>query len=344
MKHLSKYAVAICLLAVSISSAASVPEISGHEVRVSNTAAGITLAGTLTAPASPKAVCVLATGSGPQDRDETILGHKPFKVLADTLATHGYAVLRMDDRGVGDSGGVFEGSTLDDFVSDIAAGVAYVDTVYNGLPVCVIGHSEGGSIAIRLAAIDSRVDMITTLAAPAWRGDSVIMSQTRELATRTLGRWDKEGLQRQLLDIAMSDVSDASARMSLQYLLLSQPEASIPQVRDGFIQSAKAMSGPYYRRMLRYDPAEDMKQVKDPWLALNGDRDVQVLCANLRTISECAPHADTVVMEGHNHLFQHCTTGMPDEYASLPEDISAEPLAAIAEWLDRQVADYGVRR
>lgn len=342
MGLLSKYAIAICLLATSMSSAAS--EISGQEVRIPNADAGITLAGTLTTPVSPKAVCVLATGSGPQDRDETILGHKPFKVLSDTLSKYGYAVLRMDDRGVGDSGGVFEGSTLDDFVSDIAAGVAYVDSVYKDLPVCVIGHSEGGSIAIRLAATDSRVDMIATLAAPAWRGDSVIMSQAREMATRTLGRWDKEGLQRRLLDIAMSDASDASARMSLQYVLMSQPEASIPQVRDGFIQSAKAMSGPYYRRMLRYDPAEDMGRLKIPWLALNGDRDVQVLCANLQTISECAPHADTVVMEGHNHLFQHCTTGMPDEYASLPEDISAETLAAIAEWLDRQVADYGIRR
>lgn len=309
---------------------------SEHEVRVTNHSAGIVLAGTLTTPPSPKAVCVLATGSGAQDRDETLLGHKPFKVLADSLADRGYAVLRMDDRGTGSSGGSFSGATVDDFVTDIAAGVGYVDSLFRDIQICVIGHSEGGGIAIRLGASDKRVDMIVTLAAPAWRGDSVIMSQCREMAVRMLGHWDGEALQRQLLDIAMSDASESSVRMSLQYLLMTLPEASIPQVREQLMASAAQMSTPYYRQMLRYDPIPDIEKVKCPWLALNGDRDVQVLCANLDTIATHAPQADTVTMVGHNHLFQHSTTGMPDEYASLHEDISIETLNTIISWLDAQ--------
>lgn len=309
---------------------------SEHEVRVTNHSAGIVLAGTLTTPPSPKAVCVLATGSGAQDRDETLLGHKPFKVLADSLADRGYAVLRMDDRGTGSSGGSFSGATVDDFVTDIAAGVGYVDSLFRDIQICVIGHSEGGGIAIRLGASDKRVDMIVTLAAPAWRGDSVIMSQCREMAVRMLGHWDGEALQRQLLDIAMSDASESSVRMSLQYLLMTLPEASIPQVCEQLMASAAQMSTPYYRQMLRYDPIPDIEKVKCPWLALNGDRDVQVLCANLDTIATHAPQADTVTMVGHNHLFQHSTTGMPDEYASLHEDISIETLNTIISWLDAQ--------
>lgn len=321
---------AVCFFVVT--SAFAQP--SEREVRVTNHSAGIVLAGTLTTPPSPKAVCVLATGSGAQDRDETLLGHKPFKVLADSLADRGYAVLRMDDRGTGSSGGSFSGATVDDFVTDIAAGVGYVDSLFRDIPICVIGHSEGGGIAIRLGASDKRVDMIVTLAAPAWRGDSVIMSQCREMAMRMLGHWDGEALQRQLLDIAMSDASEPSVRMSLQYVLLSLPEASVPQVREHLMASATQMATPYYRRMLRYDPVSDIEKVKCPWLALNGDRDVQVLCANLETITEHAPQADTVVMAGHNHLFQHSLSGMPDEYASLPEDISIETLNAIIAWLD----------
>ena len=326
------YIPAVCFFVVT--SAFAHP--SEHEVRVTNHSAGIVLAGTLTTPPSPKAVCVLATGSGAQDRDETLLGHKPFKVLADSLADRGYAVLRMDDRGTGSSGGSFSGATVDDFVTDIAAGVGYVDSLFRDIQICVIVHSEGGGIAIRLWASDKRVDMIVTLAAPAWRGDSVIMSQCREMAVRMLGHWDGEALQRQLLDIAMSDASESSVRMSLQYLLMTLPEASIPQVREQLMASAAQMSTPYYRQMLRYDPIPDIEKVKCPWLALNGDRDVQVLCANLDTIATHAPQADTVTMVGHNHLFQHSTTGMPDEYASLHEDISIETLNTIISWLDAQ--------
>ena len=326
------YIPAVCFFVVT--SAFAHP--SEHEVRVTNHSAGIVLAGTLTTPPSPKAVCVLATGSGAQDRDETLLGHKPFKVLADSLADRGYAVLRMDDRGTGSSGGSFSGATVDDFVTDIAAGVGYVDSLFRDIQICVIGHSEGGGIAIRLGASDKRVEMIVTLAAPAWRGDSVIMSQCREMAVRMLGHWDGEALQRQLLDIAMSDASESSVRMSLQYLLMTLPEASIPQVREQLMASAAQMSTPYYRQMLRYDPIPDIEKVKCPWLALNGDRDVQVLCANLDTIATHAPQADTVTMVGHNHLFQHSTTGMPDEYASLHEDISIETLNTIISWLDAQ--------
>ena len=118
---------------------------------------------------------VLASGSGQQNRDEEILGHKPFKRIAESLAERGYAVLRMDDRGIGVSEGKFDGAVNADFVSDIRAAVAFTDSLYPGVPKGVLGHSEGGTVAVRTAVADPLCSFIITLAAPAWQGDSIIM-------------------------------------------------------------------------------------------------------------------------------------------------------------------------
>ena len=126
------------------------------DVTVHNKAAGIELGGTLSLPdrGSPRAVLVLASGSGQQNRDEEILGHKPFKRIAESLAERGYAVLRMDDRGIGASGSKFDGAVNADFVSDIRAAVAFTDSLYPGVPKGVLGHSEGGTVAVRTAVAD----------------------------------------------------------------------------------------------------------------------------------------------------------------------------------------------
>ena len=307
-----------------------------RNVVVANDAAGITLAGTMTEPdgGDLRGAIVLATGSGAQDRDETIFGHKPFKAIAEHLSSNGYAVLRMDDRGVGESGGDFKTAVTDDFVSDISAGLQYLDSCYADLPKGVVGHSEGGTIAIKCAA-GKKCDFIITLAAPAWAGDSIVMSQSRALATALTGKWDAESSQRQLLDIAKSQQPDFQSRIAL-YAVMSQmvgEAAQLPAVKAQLSQQVGAMLTPWYREMLRYDPADDISRVKVPWLALNGSLDCQVLPDNLNTISALNPDADIKLLKGLNHLFQTCVTGLPQEYPSLTESISPVALSAITDWL-----------
>lgn len=306
---------------------------------VYNKDAGITLGGTLVVPQDrPKAALVMATGSGQQNRDEEILGHRPFKRIAEYLGERGYAVLRLDDRGIGASGGEFKGSTNADFVTDISAAVAYVDSLYKGcVPVGVLGHSEGGTTAIKIGAHNSLCRFIITLAAPAWPGDSIVMSQTRAIAVGQTGRWDAEPIQRRILDYAKGNLSVAIAQSMIIQTLAEQvgPEAAkLPQVQEQFVAAANVMLSPWYREFMRYNPEKDIKAVNIPWLALNGSKDVQVVVENLATIRELNTNVTTVVLKDHNHLFQHCTSGLTDEYASLPEDISEETLTIISEWLD----------
>ncbi len=311
---------------------------SSKDVSVHNVSDNVVLAGTITLPddGEPRAAIVMATGSGAQDRDEAVAGHKPFKAIAEYLSGRGYAVLRMDDRGVGGSTGARENVTTSSNVRDVEAGLAWLDSAYNDVPAGVIGHSEGGIIALRTAAENPKCRFIVTLAGPAWKGDSLIMAQSRALAMAVMGKWDGEAQQRALLAIAESDRPEflAAPMMSYEIAKALGDAALLPQGKEYIAKSVEGMLSPWYREFLRYDPAEDVRRVRVPWLALNGDKDLQVPVENLTTIRELNPAADAKVMEGHNHLFQHASTGLPTEYASLPEDISDETLAAIAAWLD----------
>lgn len=313
------------------------------EISLKNPKADINLGGTLTMPDSsdvPSALIVLATGSGQQTRDEEVFGHPLFKDIADYLGRRGYATIRLDDRGIGSSEGDFAGSTTDDFVTDIATAVEYAASSFHGVAVGVLGHSEGGIIAARLGAHDDNCSFIITLGAPAWPGDSIIMSQARALAEGTLGSWpkDKESLQRSLLDLCKSSLPAPLARPIFIARLGADLSvtAAIPAVQQQLTASADAMLSDWYREFLRYDPADDIAAVKVPWLALNGTLDTQVLPANLSTIHELNPGADIVLLDHHNHLFQHCSTGLVTEYPSITESISEEALQQIADWLDRQ--------
>jgi hypothetical protein len=315
-------------------------DFSESEVVINNDDAHIALAGTLTTPnaGKPRAMLVLATGSGQQNRDEEILGHKPFKVIAEYLSAKGYAVLRMDDRGIGGSGGDFAASTADDFKGDIKCGIDYLRKQYPGVKAGVLGHSEGGSVAIMTGSGESAfADFIITLAAPAWSGDSIVMSQARAIAVTMLGRWDNESLQRQLLDIVKSPLNSYIAQAAVYSTLAKSvgDAAKIPAVQEQLSAQTKALLSPDYRRMIRYNPEADIRAVDVPWLALNGDKDCQVLVGNLTTIKELNQSAEVRVMEGHNHLFQHCITGLVDEYQTNNEDISNDTLSVIAEWLNR---------
>ncbi len=331
----------IYILIVSLVAVAFGLRAADSEVTVRNREAGISLAGTLTLPegGKPKALLVFASGSGSQNRDEELLGHKPFKTIADYLASRGYASLRMDDRGVGGSQGDPSSATTLDYVSDIAAALEYADSVCGGIPLGVLGHSEGGLVAVKNAVENPRCDFIVTIGCPAWKGDSIIMSQARALTTAMTGRWDAEPLQRKILDIAGSDMPNTQARISL-YMTVAESVGSdmakLPAVQQQINAQVDMLVSPWYRTFLRLDPADDIKSVTKPWLALNGDKDFQVLPANLTTIKELNSKADTRLLPDHNHLLQRCHTGYPQEYQGIAEDISPEALAAIADWLDRR--------
>ena len=289
---------------------------------------------------TPKAVVVLASGSGAQNRDEEILGHRPFKRIAEFLSQNGYAVLRMDDRGVGASQGDPSRCTLHDYVTDLSAAFAKLDSCFTEkIPMGIIGHSEGGAAAVIAANRDSSCRFIVTLGAPAWSGDSIVMSQSRAISVAATGRWDGENLQRKLLDLVKSDIPEIMLRQQL-YATLSENLGEMSKhqdIQNRIYEQVAVMAAPSYRSFIQYNPAEDISLCQVRWLALNGEKDMQVLPDNLGTIRELNPNAETRLLAGHNHLFQICATGFPAEYARLAESMTDETLAAILDFLTRCV-------
>lgn len=302
---------------------------------------GLRMGATLTAPDTPRAAIVLATGSGTQDRDETVFGKKPFKTIADFLGERGYAVLRVDDRGFGNAADA-EAASFDTYASDVMAAHSLLDSIYPDIPVGILGHSCGGSYAVTGASRSPEtVDFIITMAAPAVAGDSLVMQQSRAIAVAMTGRWDAEELQRQIMSVAKSQMPAMTARpliISMINQSLGSAVALMPQVREQVEAQADGVLSPFYRGMLRYDPSADIAAVSQPWLALNGAKDTQVDPSNLDVIKRLNPAAETVTLDGHNHLFQaDAVTGLLQEYATLPGDISPLTLETIARWLERKV-------
>lgn len=337
--NMINFTVVIALALSALCSASPADAFTERDVTVHNHRAGVSLAGTLTTPedSAPKAAVVLATGSGAQNRDEEVMGHRPFKAIAEYLSSNGYAVLRLDDRGVGGSTGDPAQSTSDDYVSDLGCAISALDSLLGTqLPKGVLGHSEGGSVAVKMAVRNPRCGFIVTLGCPAWPGDSIVMSQARAAAVAALGRWDGEVRQRRLMDIVKSEMPDIVAASSLYMELVQEvgAAAAMPQVQEQLSQTVKTMASPSYRSLVKYDPAADIAAVEIPWLALNGEKDIQVLPGNIDTIKELNETADARVIPGHNHLMQHCSSGMVQEYRDIPEDISPEVLKMIGDWLD----------
>lgn len=314
-----------------------------QDIYVYNGNDGIRLAGTLTIPDSvrPYAAIVLATGSGPQNRDEEWNGHRPFKYLASHLAEHGYAVLRMDDRGVGESQGDADESSVNDYTGDLDAAIEKLDSCF-GKSVCkgIFGHSEGGTAAIRNAVDNPRCGFIMTWGAPAWDGDSIVMSQTRARMQSEHGGWEHESAKRQkyLLELIKSDMPEGTLLRKL--IMTAVPEAkdtiSFSDVPRRTFEQLRYMVSPPFREIIRNRPESYIKSVTVPWLAMNGDKDTQVMPENLSLISQWNPQATTVMFKGHNHWMQHCLTGEVKEYDTIDEDISQEMMNIITDWLDRQ--------
>lgn len=317
-----------------------------EEVTFANPAAHVTLAGTLTVPkgAGPFPAAVLISGSGPHDRDESIAGHKPFLVLADYLTRQGLAVLRYDKRGVGKSTGVDGEATTEDLASDADAALAYLRSrkEIDGKRIGLIGHSEGGMIAPLIAARDNEIAWIVLLAAPAKNGEQILLQQS-DLIARAGGLNDAQIAQSLAFDRkAYALVRDEKDRAGLESKLEELTKASgldqalPPAALAGQIH---AMSSPWFRYFLAYDPLPALQKVKCPVLALGGDKDLQVLAKDnlpvLKSAIEESGNQDVTATElpGLNHFFQHCNTGSPTEYGAIDETFAPEALKVIGDWI-----------
>ena len=278
-----------------------------EEVTFCNEADGATLAGTLTWPVEYKKnakqkplVVLFVSGSGQQNRDEELMNHKPFLVIADFLARQGIATLRYDDRATGQSvGGDVKNGTSEDFARDAAAGLDYLRSRKAFSKVGILGHSEGGLIAFLLGA-KKKTDFIVSLAGPGVKGDTLLAVQNNRILS----------------------LAGLPANMTVEKLRQSEESA---------------MLVPWMRWFLDYDPSDNIRKTRCPVFALNGERDCQVVASqNLTAIRQCLPSSNKNQIKEYpslNHLFQHCTTGIPNEYGQIEETISEEVLKDIAQWL-----------
>jgi uncharacterized protein len=312
-----------------------------EDVSYSNAPAQIRLAATLTIPQGkgPFPAVLLITGSGPQDRDETIMGHKPFLVLADCLTRKGIAVLRADDRGVGRSGGTFDGATTADFAADAESGVAWLKTRPEIDPrkIGLIGHSEGGIIAPMVAARNPSVAFIVLLAGSGVPGDQLLAAQVMALAEAggaSHAVAEKNGqMEREVLALVKQEKDNAALEKLLREKLAgTMPEAALQA-------QLKSIAAPWFRYFIEYDPAPALRKVRCPVLALGGSKDVQVPAAQnlpaIRQALEAGGNKDFEVVEmpGLNHLFQTAKSGSPSEYGQIEETMSPAALERIAVWI-----------
>jgi uncharacterized protein len=326
-------------------------------VTVENKAAGITLAGTLTEPEAggPFPAVVLITGSGPENRNEEVFGHKPFLVLADYLTRQGIAVLRCDDRGVGRSTGDSKTATTADLATDAKAEFDYLKTRKDIDPkrIGLLGHSEGGIIAPIVANEAKDVAFVVLMAGTGVPGDSVLMLQSW-LVAKAEGASDsklKKGavVQRALLDLAKSNLDSAALAAKLKPLLKeamsdlspadSQALSSADTSNQAVEQQVKQVLTPWFHYFLNYDPRPALTKLRQPVLAINGDKDVQVApkenLAAIEAALKAGGNKDYLVKElpGLNHLFQTATTGGVSEYAKIEETISPSALKVMGDWI-----------
>lgn len=315
-----------------------------REQDVTYVSAGNTLAGTLTIPEGrgPFPAVLLICGSGPHDRDESLMGHKPFLVLSDYLTRRGIEVLRMDKRGVAKSKGNYATATTADFADDAQAGVSFLKTrpEVDAKKIGLIGHSEGGEIAPMVAARDKDVAFIVTMAGPGVRGDEILAEQHRliELASGApAAKVAKDNAdEKQILALVEQGAEKATIEKKMRELA----DGKMPEAQIG--AQVQALTSPWFRYFLTYDPATALRQVKCPVLVLNGSLDLQVppaqsLPAIRKALTEAGNTNFTIdEVPGVNHLFQEAKTGAPSEYGQIEETMSPAVLAKIANWVGEQ--------
>ena len=325
-----------------------------QEVHFRNNTEGFNLAGTLTIPAGngPFPAIILITGSGYQDRNETIFNHKPFMVIADFLTRNGIAVLRYDDRGTAASEGNKTNATSETLAGDAASAVEYLMTrgEINQKQIGLAGHSEGGLIAAIVASGNSNVSFVVSIAGPGVCGSDVLLKQTRDISIGSgidTANVNKDIRMRSHVFGLMKSEPDQKKFVKdaiLWYSSKLDSEGFDPEKKKdemtNFTQMLLSLNNAWFRYFLLTDPAIFWEKVKCPVLALNGEKDLQVnYTANLNGIRNALKKGGNrkvtiKSLSGLNHLFQHCTTGLPTEYNSIEETFSPEALQIIAEWIN----------
>jgi pimeloyl-ACP methyl ester carboxylesterase len=304
---------------------------------------------------------ILITGSGQQDRDETLLGHKPFAVIADNLTKKGFAVLRVDDRGIGKTTGEFNKATSLDFAKDVEAGLDFLATLpeVNKDKIGLIGHSEGGLIAPIVANERKDVKFIVLLAGP---GIPIIdlMQQQSEAIDLSNGNSLAEvkaisGFARVMWEEINKNKDTATTfnniKTRIDALSKTLDTATLAKIisktnafeGDQLRLTMKSVTGKWFRYFISFDPQPYLKKLDCKVLALNGSKDVQVIAgSNLAGIRASlkkshSPKYDVIELPGLNHLFQTCITCSPAEYAELEETFSPKALDIMDDWLLKNV-------
>lgn len=312
-------------------------------VTFKNQKENIELAGTFTYP-DGKGVfpaVVLITGSGAQDRDESLMGHKPFLVLADYLTRNGIAVLRYDDRGFGESGGNRVNATIELFANDAYAAYEYLKTreEVNPMQIGLIGHSEGAIISGMLAAKHSGIAFIVLLGGPSVRGDETVLKQT-EILLAHIGMAPEQienelTMRKRMFSIVEKAENPFSTKNDLKEILLEY----YPNANDFQKERISELGSYWYKHFLAYKPGDDLQKVSCPVLALYGEKDFQVDPSQnaepMRKALEKSNSSkyDVIVLESLNHLFQKAETGMPEEYSKIEETMNPKALETILKWI-----------
>ena len=326
-----------------------------EEVTFENNADNLTLAGTLTIPKKPgrHPVVVLISGSGPQDRDESLMEHKPFLVLADYLSRRGIAVLRYDDRGTAKSTGKFGGATTEAFARDASSAVEFLKTHERINPdeIGLAGHSEGGLIAPMVVGLRDDVAFVALLAATGVNGDDISLSQS-EAMLRAAGTPEEEieiALAVNRAVFAVVGKAEAGADLTkeleqaIETVILTIPESIREEAAKNLRAEVPNLNRRLQEKWLRffhsYDPRPALSNIKCPVLTIIGSKDTQVLPElNMPEIKKALMKGgnkdfDMVEIEGLNHLFQECETGAMGEYISIQETFNPEALSKIGDWI-----------
>jgi alpha/beta superfamily hydrolase len=324
-----------------------------EDVTFTNDKFNIKLAGTLTMPSGkgPFKAVIMITSSGAQNRNEELMGHKPFLVIADFLSRNGIAVLRYDDRGVGGSQGNYSEATSEDLATDAEAALNYLknNPKINQKEIGLIGHSEGGLIAPIVASSRPDVGFIVSLAGPGVTGQQIILRQTQEIS-RISGQQEnviKETVEtnKRLYAVLRKEKDNKKAEIKILALykeILVKKKTSKEDTEKAVNQLKMTFGSNIYtwfRYFIVTDPARFWKRVECPVLALNGEKDLQVSAKeNLPAIEKALKSSGnksvkTVKLPDLNHLFQHCKTGLPAEYSSIEETFSPGALKIISDWI-----------
>lgn len=329
----------------------------------SNADKSLNYGATITIPEGngPFPAAVLITGSGAQDRDETIMNHKLFAVLADHLTRKGYIVLRVDDRGIGKSTGIFSEATSEDFAKDVNSSVDYLLSrkEVNKNKIGLIGHSEGGMIAPMVAAARKDINYIVLLAGPGVKIIELMAAQNEAIA-RSSGMSDQalkeiKPLFTKVVTTIMESKDSSSAHTAVTYItenwaastkkeILEEMDFDAVNKRKEYInEMVEQFQSPWFKYFIRFNPATYLEKLRCKVLAINGDKDVQVLSAqNLPGIKAALKKSkvknyEIKEMPGMNHLFQTCLKCTVNEYGELEETIAPAALETICSWLDKNV-------